>query len=49
MAIKTSKPPMVPPAIAPIFFLLEDLLGVGDAVAGRDRVAALVAKDALML
>jgi hypothetical protein len=47
-AIKTTNPPTTPPAIAPTFVFFEELLGVGDAVAGRARVAALVGKDALM-
>jgi hypothetical protein len=46
MAMRTTTPPTVPPAMAPMLFFLPELLDVGDAVAGRARVAALVAKEA---
>jgi hypothetical protein len=49
MAMRPASPPTVPPAMAPTFVFFPELLGVGDPVAGRARVAALVAKEVVIL
>lgn len=42
MAMSTTSPPTVPPAIAPTFDFFEELPEVGEPVAGTARVAVRV-------
>jgi hypothetical protein len=47
--MRTASPPIVPPAIAPIFDFFGGLLGADDVVTGRTRVGDRRAEDEVAL